>query len=136
MKNKKVILIVLSFMLVCLFLIFKNSVNLGLCQKIDYSCRMSLDEVERFLSPALILLFFSLLTYKLPQIVFDYWWKFARFGIPLVFALVILINLRLHHSPGGWLNLDNEIDLVLVGLIYGLFSLGSVIQIIRGYYKK
>ena len=80
-----------------------------------------------------IILFFSLLTYKLGEKVFIAWWKFARFAIPLVFALVVIINLRLHHTPGGWLNMDTQIDSMLVIAIYGIFALGSLIQIYRGY---
>jgi len=82
------------------------------------------------------ILFFSLLTYTLPNAVFITWWKFARWAIPAVFASIILINLRLHHTPGGWLNMDAQIDLLLVGVVYGIFVIGSIISIVRGYKSK
>ncbi|PIW97052.1 hypothetical protein COZ82_01660 [Candidatus Kaiserbacteria bacterium CG_4_8_14_3_um_filter_38_9] len=136
MKNKKNILLAFSILLFLFFFLFKNSVNLDLCQQSDYICRAYFNKLERFISPSILLLFFSFLTYKLPNRVFTYWWKFARLAIPAVFFLVILINLRLHHTPGGWMNLDNEIDLLMIYLIYGLFTLGSVIQIVRGFWSK
>jgi hypothetical protein len=68
--------------------------------------------------------------------IFRTWWKFARWAIPTVFALVILVNLRLHHTPGGWLNMDAQVDLLLVGVVYGIFVLGAIISIVRGYKSK
>ena len=136
MRNKKIGLLIISFVLTCLFLVAKNSVNLDICESSDYSCRSYLDMYERFLSPSYLLLFFSLLTYTLSDAIFSIWWKFARWAIPAVFALVILINLRLHHTPGGWLNMDVQIDSFLMGVVYGVFVLGAIISIVRGYKSK
>jgi uncharacterized membrane protein YjjP (DUF1212 family) len=80
--------------------------------------------------------FFSLLTYTMSDAIFRTWWKFARWAIPTGFALVILINLRLHHTPGGWLNMDVQIDSFLMGVVYGVFVIGSIISIVRGYKSK
>jgi len=82
------------------------------------------------------ILFFSLLTYKMPDRVFRFWWKFARYAIPVVLGLVILINLRLHHTTGGLFNLDTAIDSLMVAILYGLFALGSVGTIIWSYRSK
>ncbi len=81
-----------------------------------------------------IVLFFCLLTYILPLRIFTAWWHFAKFAIPLVFIASLLINLGiLHHSPGAW---QDMLDLPLIYLFYSLFTFGSFIQIIRGYYQK
>lgn len=80
-----------------------------------------------------LILLFSLVTVSLPKTTFIAWWKFARFALPLSLGLIVLINLRLHHNPGGWMNLDSAIDFFLVSIIYGIFSIGSAIAIYRGY---
>jgi len=133
MKNKSIIL-GLSFLFSLILFLIKYTV-FSLFLK-DILGRQWLEITFNTLFFMPIIFFFSFLTYKLPNRVFTYWWKFARLAIPAVFFLVILINLRLHHTPGGWMNLDNEIDLLMIYLIYGLFTLGSVIQIVRGFRSK
>jgi hypothetical protein len=83
-----------------------------------------------------VFLFFSIITYKMPSKAFEYWWKFARYAIPLVFILSIPISIGLFHSPGGFFNLDDLTDFFLYALLAVLFTIGSIIQIIRGYRQK
>ena len=132
MKSKKIILLI-SSLAIFLLVIIKYTNYSSLLKEIFGRQWMEIIFNTLIFTP--LILFFSLLTYWLPQVIFNSWWKFARLAIPIVFVLVIIINLR-PHSPGGWMNLDNEIDLLLVGVVYGLFTLGSLIQIIRGFYRK
>jgi len=136
MKIKSIVF-VSTFITSVFFIWYITNASLGLCDNFNiFLCDYSMDRIKAFFVFILIIFLFSLLTYKLPNRIFTYWWKFARLAIPAVFFLVILINLRLHHTPGGWMNLDNEIDLLMIYLIYGLFTLGSVIQIVRGFWSK
>jgi hypothetical protein len=64
------------------------------------------------------------------------WWKFARIAIPVIFVLSTLINLQLHHNSGGFMNLDNIFDIPALILMYSIFTIGSLIQIVRGYRAK
>lgn len=134
MKNKKIILVVGSLLMYILFFAYKTSAPHGLCDSNSLLlCTYSMDSLRNIFNFFPIILLFSLLTYPLSTTVFTHWWRFARLAIPVVFALVLLINLRLHHSPGGWLNLDTQIDTLLVVVLYGIFAVGSLVQIIRGY---
>lgn len=72
------------------------------------------------------ILFFTLLLYWLPAVYWQQWWRFARIAIPIIFFLSILINLRLHHSPGGIMNFDNILDVPALILMYSIFTLGSL----------
>lgn len=83
-----------------------------------------------------VFLFFSVLTYKAPEKVFIAWWKFARYTIPLVLISSIFVSLGALHTLGGFLNFDDLVDISSFSLIGLLFSLGSIIQIIRGYRQK
>ena len=86
---------------------------------------------------AVITLLFSLLTYR-SDTTFQYWWKFAKFGIPVTFLLIIAINLGLLNSPTqgslGWGGIFNDVINFYASLIiYATFIIGSLIQITRGY---
>jgi hypothetical protein len=134
MKNKKTGLLMASLVGSSLLILIKYTEYVVLFR--DVLGRQYLEIFFNSLIFFPFILFFSLLTYTLPNAVFITWWKFARWAIPAVFASIILINLRLHHTPGGWLNMDAQIDLLLVGVVYGIFVIGSIISIVRGYKSK
>lgn len=117
-------------------MIFRNSIELGICSNRDYDCIVTIDTFETSLYIFVFVLFFSVITYKAPSRIFSAWWSFVRFALPVILFLTILINLKLHHSPGGWGNMDYEIDMAAFGLMYLIFTLGSLIQIIRGYRRR
>ncbi len=133
MKNFALLLSILG---VALMWLARNSVTLNICNQLDYTCRDNLDKVENILYFAPIALFFSLLTYKMPDRVFAAWWKFARIAVPIILFISWLISLELHHNPGGFFNMDNNFDILGLMLMYTIFIVGSVIQIYRGYRQK
>jgi len=134
MRNKKVGLLGISLFGSILLLIIKYTEYVNLFR--DMLGRQYLEIFFNTLIFFPFIFFFSLLTYTMSDAIFRTWWKFARWAIPTVFALVILVNLRLHHTPGGWLNMDAQVDLLLVGVVYGIFVLGAIISIVRGYKSK
>ncbi len=83
-----------------------------------------------------IVLVFSIVTYKAPERVFTGWWNFARFAIPVIFVASIIVNLGYFHDEGGFLNMNDTIDQVLLSAMYLFFIIGSTVQIIRGYRNK
>jgi len=134
MRNKKVGLLGISLFGSILLLVIKYTEYVNLFR--DMLGRQYLEIFFNTLIFFPFIFFFSLLTYTMSDAIFRTWWKFARWAIPTVFALVILVNLRLHHTPGGWLNMDAQVDLLLVGVVYGIFVLGAIISIVRGYKSK
>ena len=116
--------------------IFRNSVTLNLCEKREYDCRQNYDTLEISLYIFVFVLFFSIITYKMPERIFRAWWGFARIAVPVILLFTIVINLKLHHSPGGWMNMDADVDRAAFVLMYVVFVLGSLIQIVRGYFRK
>lgn len=67
-----------------------------------------------------------------PKEAFSYWSSFARVVGPLVIIGSFFINLGWHHTGGGFMNIDNDIDVFVILLAYLFFITGSIIQIIRG----
>lgn len=119
-----------------LMLIFRNTTTLGLCTKRDYECITISDTLEISLYIFVFVLFFSLITYKAPERIFAAWWGFTKFALPIILILTVVINLKLHHSPGGWFNMDADLDRAVFLLMYILYVLGSLMQIARGYLRK
>lgn len=115
-------------------LFFRYPIVIGWCAADDYSCRKISDNIEQILYFFPIILIIVLAIYKLSDTVFVYWWKFARWAIPSIFLLSLVINLELHHNPTGqW---QDMFDLLALLLMYAIFIIGSIVQIYRGYRNK
>lgn len=77
------------------------------------------------------ILLFSLITYFAPERVFAAWWKFAKFAIPVIFVLLLIVNLGLLHGKNdAWPAL---IDIPALIFLYSVFTLGSIWQIWKGW---
>lgn len=100
-----------------------------------YSCRESADGVLLgILISSGVSLLVIILVSLLGQKVFLRWWSFSKYAIPLVFIFSILINSGIHHDPLG--QLQNIFDIPALLILYGIFIIGSIIQIIRGCRQK
>ena len=101
----------------------------------SYSCRQSVDGVlASVLILSVLVFFFSLVACKTPKRVGQQWWSFAKYVIPVVFVLSVLINSGVHHNPAGqW---QDILDIPILLTLYGLFVIGSLVQIWRGYRKE
>ena len=137
MQFKRTVLLVASLLICIFFYFYQFLAPKGLCDGISFLfCEYSMDQLRHIFNLFPIILFFSAATFFLPKTTFNVWWKFARIAIPVSLGLILLINLRLHHSPGGWINLDSAIDYVVVSIIYSIFTLGSAIAIYRGHKRN
>ncbi len=79
-----------------------------------------------------VLLILALLFF-LPYQVYQRWWKFARVAIPVILVISTIINLGFHHTVGGFLNTSDIFDIPAHILMYSIFVIGSIVQIVRGY---
>lgn len=133
MKN---IVFFLSLCAIGLTFVFRNATRLSLCEIRDVVCKTTYNTLEiSFYIFALVFLF-SVITYKAPERIFTAWWNFARFAAPSIFIGSVVVSLGYFNSPGGFFNMDDTVDQVLLVGMYLIFSIGSVVQIIRGYRKK
>lgn len=132
----KKIVLATSLLGVLLAFIARNVIDLGICTSLNYDCRLLWDKVENISYFFIFILLFSLITYKMKPEAFRNWWKFARVAIPIILVISTVINLQLHHTSGGFFNMDNMFDLPALILMYSIFVMGSLIQIYRGYRGK
>jgi len=131
------IIIILSVLGTVIALVSRNSVTLGLCQAPQIDCRIAYDTIEHVLYFFPMLLFVSAFT-LVSKDVWTHWWRFAKYAAPVSFVLIVAINFGvLHTNSTGSFGLGDILnqtyDLWSLGLIYIIFTLGSLIQIFRGY---
>ncbi|MDO8520891.1 MAG: hypothetical protein Q7S52_02135 [bacterium] len=119
---------------VLLFIMAMFPVDLGICGENSYYCRKNLDAAELLLIPFVVFVFFSLITYKMRNEVFEHWIKFAIWGVP---ALIILTYLILGGASHGGLGIGSSygssFDALLSILLYGSFCGISIYRIISKY---
>lgn len=77
-----------------------------------------------FFLPVLPLFLFSLITYKMPEGVFQAWWRFARVFVPLAMFLILITPAYTHN----WMFPVTK-GTVAVALS-GLFVLTSLIRVV------
>ena len=139
MNSKKIVVLISVLGSVAAF-VANNSVNLGLCLKPQIDCRTSYDTAEHifYFFPVLLLVsIFSLLVSDS----WGHWFRFAKFAAPACFVMIVAINLGVLHTSTygtfGWGSMLNQTyDFVGLGLAYGIFVVGSLVQIFRGYRKS
>lgn len=137
MKSKLYIFVFALIGNVLLYILF-NSKETGLCK---IYCGPAIDQYQDIFLFFPVILFFSLVTFKMHERVFVLWWKFAQFAIPTIFFLLALINFGILH--GGTAGTYGEgafynqiFDFYASLALYLVFVLGSMIQIVRGYRKR
>ena len=106
MKKRLIVLsvgILGSYIFYSLFI----SKSLDIC---DLYCNRDLGHFHRSTMLFPFILFFSLLTFKLPNPIFERWLHFTFWTAPVVFGLTFLINLGLHHSTSDLLGTSDMFE--------------------------
>ncbi len=127
--------ILLTGLVGALFLIIAMfPVDLGICEKNSYDCRTNFDFLQDIVSVFPIMFFFSLITYKMRDEVFDHWMKFAVWAVPTMMLLTYLI---LGGASQGGLGIESayggSFDAFLFMLLYGIFIGVSIYRIVSKY---
>jgi hypothetical protein len=136
--KRNIVLLVTIIGTVLLYAMF-NTRELGIC---NGSCGPGIDKYQDIFLFSPIILVFSLLTYKMKNVVFLSWWKFAKWAIPVIFFLLYLINIGALHPglSGGVMGMGDiyaqAADLIASISLYIIFVTGSLIQIYRGWNRK
>ncbi len=123
MKTTGITMIVVLIISTIIFFISRYAVYLNLCIPEDYSCRLRFDTIENLFLFGPILLVVLIPIFLLPTHYFTAFFQFARFGLPLTIAALFYINLT---YDSGLFGFGAGLDLLLIGLCYSLFILGSL----------
>jgi len=132
MLNLKIILLVTSFIGSLLAYLLFNRI-LDLC---TIYCGDAIGEYQNVLLFSPFVLFFSILTFKTESNLFLSWWSFSKIAIPTILLISFFINLGLHHTVGGFMNLSNVLDWPILVTLYSFYTIGSLIAIYIGHRKN
>ncbi len=133
MKNA---VFLLSFFAAVSVFVFRNATEMGLCGPRSFNCSTTSNILENSLYIFFAVLFFSIVTYRAPEGVFSAWWRFSSLVIPVILVLSFLVNLGYFHRPGGFMNMDDFVDQIILVAAHAFYMIGSIIQTIRGYRQK
>ncbi len=84
------------------------------------------------LIPFLPLLLLSLITYKMREEVFRAWWNFARWFAPVIIVVTFLLS---NARGGGTLGMNKDFAILVLGLLYTIFIITSLVKIVRAFLK-
>lgn len=72
---------------------------------------------------------FSLITYKMQEDVFQAWWRFARWFVPIIIAVTFLLNSA--HQQSGFSGVaQGAFDFLILIVLYAIFIATSIVRII------
>ena len=135
-KTKKWILwvgLLGTILLACLFILSANFCYFSTwCSKISQMVRDNEALVVIFIFPPLFLL--TLVTYKMRDHVFRAWWNFARWWVPVIVVITLLLNNK--GSGGGYLGMNTMFDGLIYSVLYGVLIITSIVKIVHAYGKK
>jgi hypothetical protein len=130
MTKKNVLIISSVYIIYTLVLILVGT----FCESVV--CRIREDDffgrILFFFLPLTPVFIFSLITYKLPEQVFRYWWKFAVWFVPLIIVATTWVDTL--HSGGGWGTPDLTSALVYI-LLYSVFVGISFVRIFIAWWE-
>ena len=131
---KKKLMLIISFVGTSALVFVANPVGTGLCESINYDCRELYSSLEAVLLVFPIMLLSVLFTLLFKRSTYQFWWQYARIAIPITLISLIAVSFEFHHATHGqWQDLFDE---VFVASILTVFTLGSLIQLLRGYWAK
>lgn len=122
----------LSLIGVMIFVVSMYSVDFGVCKDVSYDCRKTADSVQTIFSIFLLLSLFSLITYKMQEEVFQAWWRFARWFVPIIIIVTYLLNTS-HEQSGFGGVAQGAFDFLILIVLYIIFIITSLVRIILAY---
>ena len=86
------------------------------------------------LMPLLPLFLFSLISYKMRDEVFQAWWNFARWWVPVIIVSTFLLD-NASGTGGGYLGMGQDFIFLIQGILYTILILGSLWKITRTHLR-
>ncbi len=110
------------------FIVLLLALLYNFCGPYRSACKEVYSVVVYFFFPLPFVFLLSLITYKLPEQVFQAWWKVAVWFVPFLIGLTFLIE-WMPKNGGGWAGLYSELPYQFLGFFYVVFILVSLIKI-------
>ncbi len=128
MTKKGILSLSLSLSLLLIFLMMMGSTRACSWGTLCDSILTFLEPIGPLLFIGIPTLLFSLITYKMPQKVFEHWMGFAVWAAPSIMVFSVLI----HSDRSGGL-MSGSFDALLYIILYGIFCGISIWRIVSKY---
>lgn len=93
------------------------------------------DGLDELLVPFILIFLLSLLTYKMPDEIFRAWWNFARWWVPVIIVVTLLLN-NMSGTGGGYIGMGQNFINFIIGSLYAILIIVPLVNIVRAYNKK
>jgi|GEM_PF-1048932 len=130
--------LIASIIFVVFAYILSNPILFGFCRNTytfkDYiGCFDDFPKLMSFLliNASVAILPFSIITYKMKEEIFQSWWSFARWFVPVIIAVAFFFENA--GGGGGFLGPDQSFMAFTLGLLYVIFVFVSIIKIVLAY---
>ena len=74
----------------------------------------------------------SLITYKMRDEVFRAWWGFARWWVPVIMVVTLLLE---NAGGGGTLGMNKDFTAFILIVLYSILIVTSLVKIFNAYFK-
>lgn len=86
-----------------------------------------------FISPLLLFIPFSLIFFFLKEEVFQAWWRFARWFVPIIMVVTFLLNRSEQGGMGISGAVSRSFDFLVISIFYVIFIVVSLTRIALAY---
>jgi hypothetical protein len=93
-----------------------------------------LGQVLFFFLPLLPVFLLSLITYRMRDEIFQAWWSFARWFVPVIIVVTFLLENA--GSGGGYLGMQKDFNFLVLFVFYSIFIITSLARIILTYRRS
>lgn len=130
MSKKSALVLIVTGSMVYLGAMY--SVSLGICNDVSYGCRRTADTVQVLVAIFPFVFLFSLITYKMREEVFQAWWRFAVWFVPVIMVVTYLLYSGHRQSGFGGVS-QGAFEFLILVILYAIFILTSLIRIILAH---
>lgn len=135
MKNTKKIVFWASGIGGGLFISLLLSLLYGFCGPYRHVCKDIYTPIAYLFFSFPFLFLFSLITYKMRDEAFRAWWNFARWWVPVIIVATLFLN-NIGGSGGGYIGMGQDFTMFILGTLYTVLVVVSLVKIVRAYGKK
>ena len=106
----------------------------GFCGSYRHICKEIYTPIAYLFFSFPFLFLFSLISYKMRDEVFQAWWNFARWWVPVIIVSTFLLD-NASGTGGGYLGMGQDFIFLIQGILYTILILGSLWKITRMYLR-
>lgn len=115
-----------------LFIFLLTALLVDFCGQYRNVCKVIYTPVAYIFFSFPFIFLLSLLTYWMKNEVFHAWWSFARWWVPVIIGVTLLLG---NMGGGGTLGMNKDFTAFILIILYSIFIITSLVKIVRTYLR-